>query len=450
MRKFRALSRLAWPGMIEPLAQMGLGLADTLFIAHIGLSAVGAIGVASSVLLLQSMCYGLVARTTTSLVAQSLGGEKFKGKETSQDNRESCSRVRLHNAQTVTIQAIYQSIAVSVVLGVLFSWFAPLIFQLYGADQQMSSLGVPYLRIVSLFSVFHALLLTLGNSLKGFKDTKSAMKAGIWLNLVHLLFDALFILVMDLNIVGAAWATVLARFVSFCYIALIARQRLKKKFPWKLSWKIDWRFQQKLTSDAIPLVGERLADQGVMAYFNQSFLGFGANLFAVFRITNQIRNILSYPWITGYSSAVTPFVGAEYGARNRREAVKYTTCAIGCIVLGTGVLWIFQFLAGPWIIGLFTDNPQSVQQVMRLLAFVIALDLIIGISNVVTSALQASSDTKSVFYSMGVGSLVLLVGVWCTNQYQWGYEGLLMSQFLQAFCSAVLASVIFFSRKWKS
>ncbi len=75
-RKVHALSGLAWPSMVEALAQLGLGFADALFIAHIGLGAVGTIGVATSIPSPVDV-HGLVAFVTTSLVAQCMGGKRL-------------------------------------------------------------------------------------------------------------------------------------------------------------------------------------------------------------------------------------------------------------------------------------------------------------------------------------------------------------------------------------
>ena len=83
-----------------------------------------------------------------------------------------------------------------------------------GADKDVLEIGSTYFRIVATPSILISMIYTIGAILRGTGDTKTPMRIGIWMNVVHIVLDYILIFGVffeGFGIQGAAFASVLAR-----------------------------------------------------------------------------------------------------------------------------------------------------------------------------------------------------------------------------------------------
>jgi Na+-driven multidrug efflux pump len=57
-------------------------------------------------------------------------------------------------------------------------------------------------------------------ALQGMKDFKSPLKASYWMNGLHIVLAILAIYLLDLGLVGVAWATMICQMVGLLYLLL--------------------------------------------------------------------------------------------------------------------------------------------------------------------------------------------------------------------------------------
>jgi len=125
-----ALVILAIPMVLEMSMEALFAIVDTFFVAKLGAAPVAVVGLTESVLaLIYAVGVGLSIGATAT-VARRVGEKDLEGA-----------------ARTAT-HAVYLGILVSVVMGIAGIVFAPDIFRLLGAEQEVIEIGLPFMRLM--------------------------------------------------------------------------------------------------------------------------------------------------------------------------------------------------------------------------------------------------------------------------------------------------------------
>ncbi|WP_141430827.1 polysaccharide biosynthesis C-terminal domain-containing protein [Bacillus sp. 03113] len=117
-----------------------------------------------------------------------------------------------------------------------------------------------YFRIVATPSLLMSMMYTIGAILRGTGDTKTPMRVGIWMNIVHIVLDYILIFGVffeGFGIQGAALASVIARL--FGVLLLMRHLFVQGLISDKLSeWKMKIEVIKDLVKLGIPASMERL------------------------------------------------------------------------------------------------------------------------------------------------------------------------------------------------
>src|SRR5690606_32291355 len=187
----REILRLAIPAFGALVAEPLFLLADYAIVGRLGTVALGALGVAGTVLTtLVNLCVFL-AYATTAQVARRIGAG---------DRRE---------ALRWGIDGLWLAAAIGLVLAVLGVPLAPLLVDPCGATPDVAANAITYLRCSMLGAPAMLLVLAGTGGLRGLQDTvtpRVVSIAGFTLNAV---LSAVLVLVLGWGIAGSAWGTVI-------------------------------------------------------------------------------------------------------------------------------------------------------------------------------------------------------------------------------------------------
>lgn len=249
---WRSILAFAIPAIAENFLQSMVGFVDTLFISKLGLTEVASVGIANTILQIYFAVFLAIATCSTILVS------RFKGEG--------------NNNQILKVSS--NSIILTVIVGVLFGllsiFFAEDLLKVMGASPEVLASGVTYFRIVATPSIFISLMYTFGSLFRGTGDTKTPLKIGMIINVIHIVLDYILIFgvfFQGFGIVGAAVATVSARIIG---VLLLLRQLHKKKLiSWTAQvWKLSRHIMKSLIHLGIPASLERLFMRfGQVIYF---------------------------------------------------------------------------------------------------------------------------------------------------------------------------------------
>ncbi|TCP62140.1 MATE family efflux transporter [Baia soyae] len=422
---------LAWPAIIENSLQTLVGFVDTLFVSKLGLIEVSAIGITQTILQVYFAVFMAIGVGSTSLIAKAIGANDIQ------------------KAQTVAKQSVLLSVWIGVIFGIVTLFVAEPLLRAFGAESSVLEQGVIYLRFVAVPSIVISLMFGLGSLLRGAGDTVSPMKAGIWMNVIHLVLDYIFIFglgpIPELGVTGAAIATVLSRIVG---IILLWKHLQKSKTNigkgWSKGWKSDRSILKTIAHISTPAAIERLIMRfGQVLYFGV-ILSLGTYTFAAHQIAGNIESFSYLPGY-GFAIAVATLVGQSLGAKKIKDAWQYGWIATGICAVIMGLLGIFEFFGGGWCAQFFTTDTSVIQQVELALKIDAFKEIPLAIVLVLTGALNGAGDTKGPMISTTIGIWVVrFVGVYVLAIWLgWGLPGVWVAILLDNVLRAIFLGLRF-------
>ena len=339
---FKLMLKLGIPGIIGMLVISLYSFVDAIFVGrYVGDKALGAISIAYTFTLINNGIAVLVGIGSASVLSRAVGRKDQKTIDSVMGN--------------VFVLTLLMSSAVTV-LGYIF---APQLLHVVRAEGEMHELGVKYLRIVYLGSIFVNFGQAANMVMRGEGKMALAMAimgSGAVLNIV---LDALFIIVFKQGIEGAAIATVISQAVfalaTFFYFLCFSKNIKFKSFKLEKSL-VGETFAVGMSAMFMQVLS--LVQQTVMYSTLKKYGGEDQVILmgAFFRYM-----MLAFIPLWGLSQGFQPFAGTNFGAGLFERVKKGTFLFYGFGIVLAAVFWLV-FLASPEsVLSLFIkDNPALV------------------------------------------------------------------------------------------
>lgn len=329
---------MSLPAMFSMLIQALYNVVDSVFLANYGQNseALTAVSLAYPLqLLLIAFTVG-TAVGVNSLIARRLGEEKTK----------EASRV----ATTGLILA-FATWIIFALIGVFFS--RSFITFMAGAENtHIISYGVDYISIVLIFSLGSFIQVMLEKCIQATGNMIFPMISHLIGAVSNIILDPLFIFgigpLPEMGAKGAAIATVAGQWLSMLFLIVSI---CVKKFAVKFSFK-GFRFSMRIIKEIYVV-----SLSGIVMQSIGSILVAGINMIiamspasadvntaaqTIYGIYYKIQSFVFMP-VFGLNQGVSPIIGYNYGAKNRKRmmsALRYALI-IAVIIMGTGT-FIFQ------------------------------------------------------------------------------------------------------------
>ncbi|VFA67466.1 MATE family multidrug exporter [Streptococcus agalactiae] len=129
MRYSKEIIQLAIPAMIENILQMLMGVVDNYLVAQLGVVAVSGVSVANNIITVYQAIFIALGASIASLLAKSLAGSEKD------------------DAILVCSQAIFLTLLIGAVLGIISIVFGQTFFKLLGTTKSVAQVGGLYLAI---------------------------------------------------------------------------------------------------------------------------------------------------------------------------------------------------------------------------------------------------------------------------------------------------------------
>jgi len=255
----------------------------------------------------------------------------------------------------------------SVVITVLCFCFSKPVLYLFGADDGTYFYAGSYLKIYLIGTP--ALMLATG--LNGFINAQGFPRIGMFTvaigAVINLVLDPIFIFGLDMEVEGAALATVISQVISAAWVIRFLTGPsaiLRIRFD---CMRIDLRLTLKIMSLGFAGFIMQATNSLVQAVCNVMLKGFGGDIYiSVMTVVNSARDILSLP-IQGLTSGSQPVLGYNYGAKeyNRvKQGIRFTA-VVGAIY--TAAAWLFIISFPKLLITLFSDDTALIEPGIRAL-----------------------------------------------------------------------------------
>ncbi|HEN2589445.1 TPA: MATE family efflux transporter [Streptococcus agalactiae] len=383
MRYSKEIIQLAIPAMIENILQMLMGVVDNYLVAQLGVVAVSGVSVANNIITVYQAIFIALGASIASLLAKSLAGSEKD------------------DAILVCSQAIFLTLLIGAVLGIISIVFGQTFFKLLGTTKNVAQVGGLYLAIVGGGVVTLGMLTTLGSFLRVQGQPRLPMYVSIFVNFLNAVLSGFAIFEWRYGLVGVAVSTLIARLIGICILAkYLPIKKIIKRMTWKISAQI-WNL-------ALPSAGERLMMRAGDVVIVAIVVQLGTNVVAGNAIGETLTQFNYMPGL-GIATA-TIILTAKYVGQKNRESIEETIQSsyyIGLVLMI--LISSFMLLAGKPLTQLFTNNPSAIKGslIVILLSFV-GVPATIG-TLVYTAAWQGLGNAKLPFYTTTIGMWLIRV-----------------------------------------
>ncbi|ELY69444.1 MATE efflux family protein [Natronobacterium gregoryi SP2] len=432
---------LAWPRIVTGIARMSKSAVDVAMVGvAVGTSAVAGVGFAGPFWGLAFAIGGGVAGGTIALVSQRYGAKAYD---------QLGLAVRSSTLLVVVISAPVTAVF----------WAYPYEFiSLLSSNESAIEYGARYLQYVAFGIPFAGLNLVGSRVLVGADDSYTAMQVRAGGAIVNIGLNAVFIFVLDLEVVGAALGTVLSNAAVTATFAIGLSAGWFPgigAFPVRIdpvASYLDGETIRDLVTIGLPVGARNLVF--VVAEF--PMLGildiFGENTVAAFVIARRIWGLMNTPgW--GFGLASSSLVGQSLGQNDEQTAEAYGRDIIRFAVATYLVSAVLIAVFAEQIVVLFADSPTSPE-------IPIAIDLVYaacvavvfqGISGAAAGPLDASGDTQVPFVSQFIGMFLVAIPLaYLGATTALGYWGLYLAFLAETTVPAAINYWRFRTDEWKA
>ena len=250
--------------------------------------------------------------------------------------------------------------AAAVGLTAIMLIFARPLSQLMQAPAEALDSTVTYVMICGGGMVFIIFYNLISSVFRGMGNSKLPLLFVGIACVVNIVGDLLFVAVFNMNVAGAALATVLAQAVSVVLSVLIIR---KQKLPFTIK-KQDIRFNEEVPR--ILVTGAPIAVQEVLTQF--SFLALcafinnlGIEASSGYGVANKLVSfIMLIP--SSLMQSMSSFVAQNYGAGKEHRARRAMVCGMAIGASIGVVISVFAFFHGDLMAMIFTPNTEYIAQ----------------------------------------------------------------------------------------
>jgi putative MATE family efflux protein len=322
---------LALPIMGTSLIQMAYNLTDMIWVGTLGSRAVTAVGTAGF------FTWFAFAFITIPQIGAAVGVAQSVGKK---DASETKSYIR-HSIQINVIFAVIYGTVMMLFRKQLIGFF-----NIQGDD--IISMAMSYLLIVSMGMIFFFLPPILTAIFNGHGDSHTPFIINIIGLIVNIILDPLLILGIGpfprLGVSGAAAATIFAQFVVATTFIFVIMKKTDYFDGLNFLQKPDWKHVERIVKFGLPVALQSGAFTFIAMIIARILAKWGATTIAVQSVGSQIESI---SWMTagGFQTALSAFVGQNFGAKKWDRIYKGYFTAIGIIsvigIMTSSILILF-------------------------------------------------------------------------------------------------------------
>ncbi|WP_455539874.1 MATE family efflux transporter [Terrisporobacter sp.] len=340
------LVKLSLPIMGTAFIQIAYSLIDMIWVGKIGSKSVAAVGTAGFYPWL-AMAFIMISRVGGEIkVSQSVGEKNEKD----------------------TKYYIKSAIEINMILSFLYSLTliflkGPLVAFFKLGDVDVINMSEQYLLIIGFGMMFYFINPVFTSIFVGLGNSKSPFKINTIGLVTNIILDPILIFGVGpfpkMGVIGAALATIISHIVvSSCFILLIIRDK-SEHFKIKLFKDVDFTYYKTLFILGTPVA----LQNGLFTVFSMIMgvivASFGPVAIAVQKVGSQIESI-SWNSCDGFASALSSFVGQNYGAKKIDRINKSTKYSlIGVFIWGSLTTSILVFLGEP-IFKSFINEPEAI------------------------------------------------------------------------------------------
>ncbi len=433
----RELWRLTLPLVLEQTLLVTVGMADTVMVSSVGEAAVSGISLVDQVNVLLIQIFAALATGGAVVASQYIGRR---------DRENACRAAKQLVTVTFGIAAAVGGLVLVFNRHILRLVFGNVEAEVMRAAETyfwLSALSYP---LLGVYNAGAALFRSMGNS-------RVSLFASVIMNVVNIGGNALLIYGLKWGVAGAGTATLASRAVAGAIMLVLLHHRGNPIYVERLlrpTW--DGGIMRSILRVGVPNGLEGGTFQIGKLLVASLITSFGTASIAANAICNNIASMTNIPG-AAIGLAMITVVGQCVGARDIREARRYTRLLMWATYISVWVTSAAVFLLAPILVGFYAMPETTTSLALRVLRLYCAVVCVFWpMSFTMPNALRAAGDAKFTMIvsmiSMWVFRIGLsyVLGAWC----RLGLWGVWAAMEVDWVVRAVLFAVRFHGHRWET
>ncbi len=390
----RLLVTMSAPIMLSMLVSALYNVVDSIFVSRISENALNAVGLAFPV---QNLMIAVATGTgvgINALLSKSLGEKNVE------------------RANLAASNGLFLAVCSYVVFAVAGALFSRTFFLVQTDVAEIVEGGTAYVTICTVCSFGIFLQIALERLLQSTGKTVYSMVTQLLGAVINIVFDPIFIFVLDMGVAGAAVATVLGQIVSALFSIYFNAKKNTEISLQLRGFRPNGAVIRRIYSVGVPSI--IMASIGSVMTFslNKILIGFTTTATAVLGVYFKLQSFVFMP-VFGLNNGMVPIVAYNFGARKPERMIGTVKLAVlyatGIMVLGVAA---FQLLPDR-LLGFFEASDFMLEIGVPALRTISIHFLLAGFGIVSSSMFQAlGHGVLSLAISLVRQLVVLLPAAW--------------------------------------
>ena len=415
----RLMASLAIPSVIAQLINVLYNIIDRMYIGHIpkvGPIALTGVGLTFPIIMLISAFSAFIGAGGAPLASIALG----KG------DKERAEKI-LGNG--VSVLLIF-----SISLTIIFMIFKrPLLF-LFGASDQTITYAVNYITIYLMGTIFVQFALGLNMFISSQGQARTAMLSVLIGAVINIILDPIFIFVLNMNVQGAALATIISQFLLSEKSAI----RIRRK-----NLAIDFSILKNIMALGISPFIMQATESAINIVLNRGLSIYGGDLYVgSMTILQSVMQLAVVP-IQGFTQGVQPIISYNFGARKFDRVKKTYRLTISFTFAVSTIFCLLTVFCPGMFAGIFTSDPELLALVKKVMPIFMAGIAIFGIQMGCQTTFMGLGQAKISLFIALLRKVILLIPLALILPKFFGVMGIYYAEPISDITAATTAFTIF-------
>ena len=376
----RNLGWLAIPIIINEMLNSLINMMDTFMTGKLGAASVTAIGLGNQVFFLFSLITFGICSGASIFMGQYWGNNDIKS---------------VHKVMGIA----YLMVIIDSAIFFIGAVFLPeVIMEINSKDPEVIKLGTGYLRVVGFSYILTGLIVVNNAALKATRCAMQPMITTFISLIVNIICNSIFIFVMKMGVVGAAFGTLCARTIELITQIVIIKARNNAVLANVGDYfKLDKAFLKNYFIITTPvLLNEFMWALGTTVY-NIAYKYAGTISQAAVQVANVVQNLFVV-FGMGVGASCGILISNALGARDKDKAIDYAKKCTYLAILCSIFLGAILFTISPFVVNLF-DIENEGKHYAELMLWVVSVGMLFKTINYINivGILRNGGDTVFCF-----------------------------------------------------
>jgi len=415
----KALWTLAWPVMMTTGASMSLGVIDMIMVGRLGVTAIASLSVSVTWMYAVGVFGRNISGGVEPLVSQAAGDKQTE-------------------IRGELFQHLLRLMCIVLIPQVLLYLNAENGLLLFGQQPEVSELAGAYCSILALAVPAELLFFYSMRFFQAMERVRSATVAVLAANVLNIVANYIFIFILDLGVVGSAWASCLSTY-GMCAILLWGLRDDIRSFMsvyytysssmlrkiWKLGWPTGLQFSLEVWGFVLSVL----------------FAGWlGTESQAAHAIVLNVSS-MCFMIPLGLSVAASTRVGKMIGTDG--DWKKSIRTALFAMLIVEGAIICILFFCAPWLVDMYTDDPTLKEIAIPLLYLCALFQVFDGAQVVGLGILRGIGDVRTplFFHLFAYWMVGMPLALWLSFSQGYGVQGIWLGLAIALAIVAILSGL---------